>query len=67
MLCLKLFNCFLKFLHWLDGVLKIPHLVWNAVKCTLSLQSTNQDDKDVKEAKNTACEVGVYPVLVAML
>lgn len=67
MLNLKLFNCFLKLVHWLYGVLEVTHLVRNAIKCTLSLQSANQNDEDVEEAKYTACEVCVYPVLVAVL
>jgi len=67
MLCLKLFNRFLKFVHWLDRMLKVTHLVWNAVKCTLSLQSANQNDEDVEEAKHTTSEVCVHPVLVTVL
>jgi hypothetical protein len=67
MLCVYLINCFLKFIHILDWVLKVTHLVWNAIKCSLCLQSANQDNKKVEEGEESPKKFRLHPMLLVLL
>ena len=62
-----LINRLFQIVHWLHRVLKVTHLVWDAVEGSLSLEGANQNDHDVQKPKDSSSCASFCPVLLVFL